>query len=150
MVILSNRLQPPEILLIDDNRGDARLIEIAFKRAMPGARITLAASGEYGMSLLHAESSTIPDIVFLDLNLPTMHGLTFLELIKGDPDLRAIPVLIVTSSSAEKDVIESYRRHANGFITKPFGLEGFDRFATQVIGYWFNLVQIPIPVRARQ
>jgi CheY-like chemotaxis protein len=147
MVIVSSRARPPEILLIDDNHGDAKLIKIAFKRAMSQAHITVADTAEHGISLLRGDATgrAPPDLVFLDLNLPTMHGLTFLEIIKSDPDLRAIPVLVVSSSGAQKDVTESYRRHASGFVTKPFDLEGYEDFATQIINYWFNLVQIPTP-----
>jgi len=153
MVNLSANVRPPEILLIDDNYGDAKLIEIAFRHAMPAARITRAATAEHAITLLRGDSATAPhatpDIMFLDLNLPTMNGLTFLDLIKNDPDLRSIPVLIVSSSSAERDITESYRRHASGFITKPFSLEGFETFATQVIDYWFKMVQLPAPAVPR-
>jgi len=147
MVIIATSGRPPEILLIDDNRGDAKLLEIAFRRSTPHIRITVAPTAEHGMSLLRGEaaaaSSVPPDIVFLDLNLPSMHGLTFLKLMKNDPHLTAIPVLVVSSSSTEQDIAESYRNHASGFITKPFDLKGYDDFADQIANYWFKLVQVP-------
>jgi len=147
MVILSTSLRPPEIMLIDDNRGDVKLMEIAFRRTLPHVKIIVAPTAEHGMSLLRGEDAaarpTAPDIVFLDLNLPSMHGLTFLELMKKDPHLTAIPVLVVSSSSADKDISESYRHHASGFVTKPFNLDGYDIFADQIASYWFSFVQLP-------
>ena len=146
MVIIATSTRPAEILLIDDNRGDVKLLEIAFRRTTPRVKITVAPTAEHGMSLLRGEDAAAPraapDIVFLDLNLPSMHGLTFLKLMKSDPHLTAIPVLVVSSSSAERDISESYRHHASGFITKPYNLEGYDAFAVQISGYWFNLVQV--------
>jgi CheY-like chemotaxis protein len=146
MVIIANCGRPPEILLIDDNLGDAKLIKIAFRHTLPRANITVATSAEHGMSFLRAEHASVPhpppDIVFLDLNLPSMHGHTFLKLMKNDPVLATIPVIIVSSSSAERDVTESYRLHASGFITKPFNLEDYEAFADQFASYWFKLVQM--------
>jgi CheY-like chemotaxis protein len=142
MVTIYERGVPPRILLIDDNRGDARLMQIAFKKTSLPAQITVAETAETGISLLQDESIP-PDLVFLDLNLPSMHGLTFLELVKSDPALSAIPVVVLSSSSAQKDVTESYIRHANGFVTKPFNLNGYEVFADSICHYWFNLVQMP-------
>jgi len=147
MVIISTCRRPPEILLIDDNRGDIKLMEIAFRRTAPRVKITVAPTAEHGILLLRGQDAAAPrdppDLVFLDLNLPSMHGLTFLQIMKSDPSLAVIPVLVVSSSSAEKDIFESYRRHASGFITKPFDLAGYDLFADQISSYWFKLVQIP-------
>jgi CheY-like chemotaxis protein len=140
--------RPPNILLIDDNRGDAKLMEIAFARTEPPTRMTVAPTAEQGLEMLQGRGDMAPearpDIVFLDLNLPSMHGLTFLELVKTDPDLSCIPVLVISSSKARKDIADCYRRHANGFVTKPFNLDGYEIFAGSVCAYWFKLVQMPL------
>jgi CheY-like chemotaxis protein len=143
MVTLFERGGAPRILLIDDNHGDTRLIQIAFKKIGVPALITVAANAEDGMAMLQ-DNEAHPDLVFLDLNLPSMHGLTFLQIVKSDPALSAIPVVVLSSSSAQKDVTDSYSRHANGFITKPFNLDGYEAFAGSVSEYWFKLVQMPL------
>jgi CheY-like chemotaxis protein len=143
MATLYERGGAPRILLIDDNRGDARLIELAFKKSGLPAQITVAENAEDGMTMLRGNAGR-PDLVFLDLNLPSMHGLKFLEIVKGDPGLSAIPVVVLSSSSAQKDVTDSYNRHANGFVTKPFNLDGYEIFAGSVCAYWFKLVQMPL------
>jgi CheY-like chemotaxis protein len=136
-----------DILLIDDNPGDARLIEIAFRKMLLPTQVTIAETAEDGLDLLHGKDVTkrsrLPDIVFLDLNLPSMHGLTFLELVKTDPALASIPVLVLSSSNAQKDIVAAYSRHANGFVTKPSSLEGYLALAGSVTNYWFKLVQTP-------
>jgi len=142
-VTLYERGGAPRILLIDDNRGDARLIKIAFQKSCLPAQITVVENAEDGMTMLQGDAEP-PDLVFLDLNLPSMHGLTFLQIIKSDPVVSAIPVVVLSSSSAQKDVTDSYKRHANGFITKPFNLDGYEAFAGSVCDYWFKLVQMPL------
>jgi CheY-like chemotaxis protein len=147
LATIFERGRPADILLIDDNPGDARLIEIAFKKANVSANVTIAETAEQGLKLLQGKASatgeTCPDIIFLDLNLPSMHGLKFLELMKADPALTSIPVLVLSSSRAQKDIAESYNRHANGFVTKPSSLEGYLAFADSVSDYWFRLMQTP-------
>jgi chemotaxis family two-component system response regulator Rcp1 len=143
----SERVCLADILLIDDNLGDAKLIELAFRRIQLPTQVTVAETAEQGLDLLQGRDPTnqyrLPDLILLDLNLPTMHGLTFLELVKSDPTLALIPVLVLSSSSAQKDVANSYKRHANGFVTKPSNLEGYRSFADSISDYWFNVVRTP-------
>ena len=147
MVTVYEGGSPAEILLIDDNPGDIKLIEIAFRRTDLPAQVTVAETAEAGLMLLQAQDENIrrryPDIVFLDLNLPSMHGLTFLGLVKSDPALSSIPVVVLSSSSSPRDIAASYSRHANGFITKPGDLEGYLTLARSISDYWFKLVQTP-------
>jgi len=137
----------PDILLIDDNIGDAKLVEIAFRKTRLPAHVISAGSAEAGLDLLQMQDDDTrqlrPDLVFLDLNLPSMHGLTFLDLMKSDPALTAIPVLVLSSSSAPNDIAASYSRHANGFVTKPSSLDGYLAFAESISEYWFGLRQLP-------
>ena len=148
VVTVYERGRPADILLIDDNSGDSTLIEIAFRKTQLPTQVTVAQTAEAGLNLLQAQNDNMrrryPDIVFLDLNLPCMHGLTFLELVKSDPALSSIPVVVLSSSSAPKDIAASYSRHANGFVTKPSSLEGYLAFAGSISEYWFRLVQTPL------
>jgi CheY-like chemotaxis protein len=147
VVTVSERGRPADILLIDDNLGDSLLIRIAFKKTRFETEITVADTAEAGLILLQMQTGEIrprhPDIVLLDLNLPSMHGLTFLDLVKSNPLLSSIPVVVLSSSSAPRDVAASYRRHANGFVTKPNSLEGYLAFAGSISDYWFRWVQTP-------
>jgi CheY-like chemotaxis protein len=140
-----------DILLIDDNPGDAKLVAIAFRRTALPTQVRIAATAEHALAMLQGKDEPPPhqrpDLVFLDLNLPSMHGLTFLELVKADPALTSIPVLILSSSSAAKDIADAYDRHANGFVTKPSSLEGYLALADSVSEYWFKVVQTPAASR---
>ena len=144
---LIERARNAQVLLIEDNRGDAVLTRRAFKRAKIASDIVVAETGEQGLSILRREGehadATRPDIILLDLNLPHMHGQDFLSTVKDDPDLRRIPIIILSSSSADSDVAGCYDRHANGYITKPISTETFDEVISRLEHYWFNLMQLP-------
>ena len=150
MVTIYERGSQVDILLVDDNPGDSKLIKIAFRRNPLPTQVTVAETAEHGLDLLQGKDAApnrLPDIVFLDLNLPFMHGLTFLELVKNDPALTSIPVLILSSSGAQRDIADCYTRHASGFVTKPSSLEGYIALADSVTSYWFKLVQTPSRAR---
>ena len=144
---LTERARSAQVLLIEDNRGDAVLTRRAFKRAKIPSDIVVAETGEQGLSILRREGehaqAVRPDLILLDLNLPSMHGQDFLATVKDDPKLRSIPVIILSSSSADNDVTACYDRHANGYITKPISSETFDDVITRIENYWFNLMQLP-------
>jgi len=135
-------------LVIDDNRGDALLVRIAFKAAHLPADITIAGTAEEAMKALRREGKYEglgrPDIIMLDLNLPTMHGFSFLKWVKGEPLLASIPVIVISSSAAEKDVSASYAGHAVGYITKPYNLEGYESIVKGLGSYWFREVHTPV------
>jgi CheY-like chemotaxis protein len=136
-----------DILLIDDNPGDVKLLEIALRKIQLPTQTTVAGTAEHALKLLKANEEDSekrqPDIVLLDLNLPSMHGLRFLELVKSDPALASIPVLVFSSSSAQKDIADSYNRHANGYVTKPSTFEGYLAFVDSISEYWFKILQTP-------
>ena len=147
MTTVAERSRFPQVLLVEDNRGDAVLVRMAFKRAKMPGHISVAGTAEIALSMLrlegeHAEALR-PDLVLLDLNLPYMHGLSFLRVVKAERGLAAIPVIILSSSSAEGDVTASYEGHANGFVTKPISLDDYDDVVTSIGDYWFKLVQTP-------
>jgi len=136
-----------DILLVEDNPGDARLAAEAFKEGTVPTRLHVVQDGIEAMAFLRREGSyaqaTRPDLVLLDLNLPRKDGREVLAEIKEDPDLRRIPVIVLTTSQAESDVAQSYELHANCYIVKPVD---FDRFIDVVKGiedFWCSLVKLP-------
>ncbi|MCB1652177.1 MAG: response regulator [Alphaproteobacteria bacterium] len=134
--------KPIDILLVEDNEGDIFLTRKVFEKAQIKNTITVAEDGEKAIELLKGAADR-PDIILLDINLPKKDGKQVLEEIKSDPSLRAIPVVILTSSQAEKDILESYDLHANSYIIKPVTLENFGEVAAVVENFWFGVVALP-------
>ncbi len=147
MTTITERGEFPHVLLVEDNQGDATLVKLAFKRAGIPGKITIAETGEIGLAILRGEvehgQGRQPDIVLLDLNLPKMHGLALLKLAKSDLRTAHIPVIILSSSSAETEVAAGYAGQASGFITKPFCLDDYEEVVSGIGAYWFKLVQTP-------
>lgn len=142
-------VRPVEILLVEDNPGDVELTREAFRDARIVNRIHEARDGDEAMEFLrhrgpHADAPR-PDLVLLDLNLPRKDGREVLEEIKGDAELRRIPVVILTSSRAEADVRQSYDRYANCYITKPVDLEQFLQVVREIEEFWLAVVKLPPP-----
>ena len=140
-------MKPIEILLVEDNPGDARLTREALSTSKVRNRLHRACDGEEAMRFLRREGAfaemPTPDLVLLDLNLPRRDGREVLEDIKNDPALKHIPVVILTSSQAEEDILRSYRLHANCFITKPVDLEQLTKVVQGIEQFWFTLVKLP-------
>lgn len=136
-----------EILLVEDNPGDARLTREALALSKVRNNLHHARDGEEAVSFLRREGpfadAPTPDLILLDLNLPRRDGREVLEDIKRDPMLKHIPVVILTSSQAEEDVLRSYRLHANCFITKPVDLEQLTEVVKGIEQFWFTLVRLP-------
>jgi two-component system, chemotaxis family, response regulator Rcp1 len=140
-------MRPIEILLVEDNPGDARLTREAFSQGTVQTNMHHARDGEQAIAFLRRQggyqNAPTPDLVILDLNLPRRGGREVLEDIKTDPGLRQIPVIILTSSQAQEDVLHSYRLHANCFITKHGDLETLIHVAHSIEEFWFKLVRLP-------
>ena len=136
-----------EILLVEDNPGDARLTREALAMSKVRNNLHLARDGEEALEFLRGSGPGAahphPDLILLDLNLPRRHGREVLEEIKGDPQLMHIPVVILTSSQAEEDILRSYQSHANCFITKPVDLEQLTKVVQGIEQFWFTLVKLP-------
>lgn len=136
-----------EILLVEDNVGDVRLTKEALSEAKVPNRLHVAHDGVAALQFLRMEGpysgSPRPDLVLLDLNLPRKSGLEVLAHIKQDPVLRAIPVIILTSSNAESDVLKSYDNHANAYITKPVELEKYFAIVEHIDDFWLATVRLP-------
>ena len=137
----------PTILLVEDNPADLRLAQEVLKEAQLDHDLLVARDGEQAMRMVKREGeySAIkqPDLILLDLNLPRKHGREVLAEIKSDPRLRRIPVLILSTSKAESDVIACYDAHANCFLAKPVGLDEFAALAVLIRDFWFRAVQLP-------
>lgn len=159
MTTIAERTKFPQVLLIEDNHGDAILVQRAFKAAAIKGSVTVARTAEIGLSILRREggfaNGQYPDIILLDINLPYMGGSQFLEIVKADPELRLIPVIVMSSSKAEIDLQETYKAYANGFVTKPFIASEYDQVIKTIEEYWFQLnetaeVRDSIPPKAQE
>ena len=135
------------ILLVEDNAGDVRLIQEAFKDSKIENKFSVVYDGEDAMKYLYGKDefagSIRPDIIFLDLNLPKKSGMEILEEIKSDPELRKIPVVVLTTSSSAEHIQKSYGLHANCYITKPVDFNHFVDVVKIIEGFWFNIAKLP-------
>lgn len=140
-------VRPAEILLVEDNRADAMLAMEAFQEGRVLNHVNWVEDGDAAMTFLHKEppheNVRTPDLIFLDLNLPKKDGRAVLKEVKGDPELRRIPVIIMTTSKAEADVFLAYDGHANAFITKPMDVAQFMSVARQTNEFWLAVVRLP-------
>jgi chemotaxis family two-component system response regulator Rcp1 len=136
-----------EILLVEDNAGDVRLTREALNEGKVLNNLSVARDGVEALAFLRREGKDTqaprPDIILLDLNLPRMDGRELLEVIKNDSELRRIPVVILTTSRSEEDILKTYDLHANCYITKPVDLEQFIRVVKSVEDFWFTIVKLP-------
>jgi chemotaxis family two-component system response regulator Rcp1 len=136
-----------EILLVEDNPGDVRLTLEAFREGKVRNKINVVNDGIEALAYLRKEGKyadvSRPDVILLDLNLPRKDGREVLEEIKKDPNLSRIPVVILTTSQAEQDVLQTYNLHANCYITKPVDLEQFTMVVKSIDTFWLNVVKLP-------
>jgi len=137
-----------QILLVEDNPGDVRLTQEAFRHGRLANELIVCGDGDAAMKLLRerqANNSQLPGLVLLDLNLPGRSGLDVLAEIKADAVLRLIPVVVLTSSAAERDVLQSYERNANAYVTKPIDMDEFLAAIRSLGDFWLAVVQLPRP-----
>jgi CheY-like chemotaxis protein len=139
--------KPIQILLVEDNPGDVRLTREALREAKVHNTLHVAQDGEEAIAFLTRtgkhRDAVRPDVVLLDLNLPRKGGLEVLKEVKADPDLRRIPIVVVTTSSAEQDVVKSYNLHANCYVTKPVDLGQFLEVVRSIEDFWLSIVKLP-------
>ena len=145
---MSNKLRTFTILLVEDNPGDVRLTKEAFKEGRLDVEIYDVSDGIEALEFLEKQNSFSeaprPDLILLDLNLPRKNGREVLSIIKNNKKLKQIPVVILTTSSAESDIIESYNSFANCYITKPINMDEFIEVAKEIERFWLTTVQLPI------
>src|ERR1700738_2795244 len=139
--------EPIEILLVEDSPGDVRLTREAFRDAKVHINLHVASDGAEAMDFLNREGkhsdALRPDLFLLDLNLPTKDGREVLDEIKQSPVLKSIPVVILTTSASDEDILRSYRLHANCYITKPVDLKGFLEVVKSIASFWLSGVKLP-------
>lgn len=138
---------PIEILLVEDNPGDVRLTQEALADGKVNNNLHVVIDGVEAMAFLRREgayrSRPRPDVILLDLNLPRKNGREVLAEVKADPELRRIPIVVLTTSEAEEDVLRAYEHHANCYITKPVDLDQFLKVVRSIEDFWFTIVKLP-------
>ena len=139
--------KPLEILLVEDNKGDIGLIEEFFEDAKIRINLNVAEDGEEAVRFLWGEDkflgSSCPDIILLDWNLPKKTGHEILKEIKENSNLKNIPIIILTTSSAEKDILRAYDLHANAYIVKPIDFDEFMKVIGSIEDFWLEAVTLP-------
>lgn len=135
------------MLLVEDDPGDVRLTQEALKRSKLLVMITVVNDGEQALQYLRGQApyagAVRPDLVLLDLNLPKVDGREVLSAVKSDPDLRMVPIVILTTSAADADVLKAYGLGGNCYITKPVGFDEFRRIVRAIEEFWFEVVKLP-------
>ena len=140
-------MNPIHILLVEDNEGDIILTMEALNEGKVTNKISVARDGEQAISFLNKEGdyhdAERPDLILLDINLPRVDGKEVLTYVKNNSVLKAIPVVMLTTSSSEKDILESYRNYANCYITKPVDLNKFFEVVQKIENFWISIVHLP-------
>ena len=139
-----NGLREVRILLVEDSKVDQKLIKTSFAKQKISNALHIEDCGEKALEYLHeckkdGWEENLPDLILLDLNMPGMGGKEFLKRIKQDEDLVTIPVVVLTTSDCEQDIVESYKLHAAGYVKKPIDLQEFHSVVTKLNDYWFSI-----------
>jgi two-component system response regulator len=146
-VIILSEVKPIEVLLVEDNPGDALLTRIALEDSKISVNLNVVEDGVEAMAFLRKQNKYAqvphPDIVLLDLNLPKKDGREVLAEIKSDVNLKRIPVVVLTTSQAEEDILKAYNLAANCYITKPVDFDQFVRIVRSIENFWFAIVKLP-------
>jgi len=144
---IAHALQPVDILLVEDNEADVRLTEEVLSESKVHNNLMVANDGVEALQCLRQlgkfKSSPRPDLILLDLNLPVKDGREVLAEIKADKNLKSIPVVVLTTSKAEEDILKTYNLHANCYITKPGDLEQFVTVVRYIEDFWLAIVRLP-------
>jgi CheY-like chemotaxis protein len=147
----TNRINPIEVLLVEDSPADVRLTKEALKEEKLHVNLNVVNDGVEAMEFLRRggkfAQAVRPDLILLDLNLPKKDGREVLKEIKCDEKLRSIPVVILTTSKAEEDILKSYNQYANCYITKPLDLSQFSTVVKSINDFWLTIVKLPTNVR---
>ncbi|MER6120170.1 response regulator [Streptomyces sp. NPDC001743] len=144
---MTNPVQPIEVLLVEDDPGDELMTREAFEDNKIRNTLHVVRDGQEALDFLYRRGSygdaPRPDLILLDLNLPRYDGRQVLEQIKQDPELSLIPVVVLTTSSAEEDILRSYKLHANAYVTKPVDLDQFIAAVRQIDEFFVTVVRLP-------
>lgn len=144
---MSDPVRAIEVLLVEDDPGDVLLTREAFEDNKVGNNLNVVSDGEEAMAYLRRQGKYAdarrPDLILLDLNLPRKDGREVLGEVKADPDLRSIPVVVLTTSEADEDILRSYHLHANAYVTKPVDFERFIEVVRQIDDFFLTVVKLP-------
>jgi CheY-like chemotaxis protein len=146
MMLCRNMSGTIEILLVEDNPGDVELTRLAFEESQLRINLSIAGDGVEAMRFLYqrqAAKLAQPDLVLLDLNLPKKNGQEVLAELKFNTDFRRIPVIVLTTSQAEEDIVRAYNSYASGYITKPASFDQFIKVVQSIENFWFTVVRLP-------
>jgi two-component system, chemotaxis family, response regulator Rcp1 len=147
MCTVAEMARPIEILLVEDNPGDVDLAREGLEEGKVANNLSVVGDGEEAMTFLRRQgqyaNAPRPDVILLDLNLPRKDGRQVLAEIKADEDLQVIPVVVLTTSRAEEDILRSYKLHANCYITKPLRFQQFIEVVKHIEQFWFTIVSLP-------
>jgi CheY-like chemotaxis protein len=138
-----NAGDPITILLVEDDPGDVVLVREAFEHNKVRNELRVASDGVYALEQLRDPERSLPDLILLDLNLPRMDGRELLAEIREDPRLTRIPVVVLTTSDAETDIVRSYELHANAYVTKPVDLNRFLKVVQEIDNFFVTVVKLP-------
>jgi CheY-like chemotaxis protein len=145
--MLAEAVRPIEVLLVEDDAGDVLMTREALEEGKVLNRLNVVGDGVEALDYLRGKKpytdATRPDLILLDLNLPKRDGRAVLEEVKSDPDLRRIPIVVLTTSEAEEDVLRSYDLHANAYVTKPVDFERFVEVIRQIDEFFISVVRLP-------
>jgi len=145
--MLAEAVRPIEVLLVEDDEGDVLMTREALHEGKVVNRLSVVGDGVEAIAFLRREGpyadAVRPDLVLLDLNLPRRDGRQVLEEVKTDPALRRIPIVVLTTSEAEEDVLRSYDLHANAYVTKPVDFDRFVEVIRQIDDFWISVVRLP-------
>lgn len=142
------KMEPINLLLVEDDPADQKLIKLSLRNQKIANDVYCVSNGEQGLDFLchnngFNSNAPKPDLILLDLNMPGMGGKEFLKKIKNIEDLKTIPVIILTTSDSERDIIESYQLQASGYVHKPVTLEEFKQVMERIEDYWFVMCRLP-------
>jgi CheY-like chemotaxis protein len=144
---MTDQIRPAEVLLVEDDPGDEMMTREAFEENKIGNTLHVVRDGLEALDFLYRrnghDQAPRPDLILLDLNLPKYDGRQVLEQIKSDPDLALIPVVVLTTSAAEEDILRSYKLHANAYVTKPVDLDQFMAAIRQIDDFFVTVVKLP-------
>ena len=145
---MENDLTPVHILLVEDNPQDVEITRRALEKGQVKNRLTVARDGQEALDILDAiKGDDPPSLILLDLNMPRLNGIEVLQVIKADPNLRRIPVIVLTTSTREEDVVRAYDLGVNTFISKPVRFEDFMRVVMTIQEYWILIATLPSAAR---